>query len=126
MLFVLFLLIEELTIIWEEGCTAADAVVKDSLLDEDNDEKINRLVEEEVVKEFEANDFSPKFKEDVQNDLECLLTIQNLWKNINTDPKIKKLISILKKDKKQSKNYRRVLGNVLSNMELNHTRIFQF
>ena len=69
------------------------------LLDEDNDEKINRLVEEEVVKEFEANDFSPKFKEDVQNDLECLLTIQNLWKDINSDPKIKKLISILKNDK---------------------------
>ena len=32
------------------------------LLDEDNDEKINRLVEEEVVKEFEANDFSPRIR----------------------------------------------------------------
>ena len=69
------------------------------LLDEDNDEKINKLVEEEVVKEFEAKDFSSKFKEDVQNDLECLLTIQNLWKDINSDPKIKKLTSILKNDK---------------------------
>ena len=62
------------------------------------------MVEEEVVKEFEANDFSPKFKEDVQNDLECLLAIQNLWKDINSDPKIKKLISILKNNKNLKNN----------------------
>ena len=74
------------------------------LLDEDNDEKINKMVEEEVVKEFETDDFIPKFKEDVQNDLECLLTIQNLWKDVNVDPKIKKLISILKKDKNLKNN----------------------
>ena len=74
------------------------------LLDEDNDEKINKLVEEEVVKEFEADDFNSNFKKDVQNDLECLLTIQNLWKDISSDPKIKKLISILKNDKNLKKD----------------------
>ncbi len=74
------------------------------LLDEDNDEKINKMIEEEIVKEFESKDFTPKFKEDVQNDLECLLTIQNLWKDINLDPKIKKLISIFKKEEKLKNN----------------------
>ena len=66
------------------------------IFDEDNDEKINRLVEEEVVKEFE-NDFSPKFKEDVQNDLECLLAIQNL-EGHKFNQKVR-LISILKNNK---------------------------
>ena len=74
------------------------------LLDEDDDEKINKLIEEQDVKEFKSDDFNPKFKEDVQNDLECLMTIQNLWKDINSDPKIKKLVSILKKDEKLKKN----------------------
>ena len=74
------------------------------LLDEDDDEKINKMIDEDILKEFELDDFNSQFKIDVQNDLECLLTIQDLWKNINFDPKIKKLISILKKDEKLKNN----------------------
>ena len=67
------------------------------LMDEDNDEKIKKLIEEgKDLKEFKSSDFVPKFLKDIHDDLDVLLNIQNLWKDIKKDPKISKLISILK------------------------------
>ena len=68
------------------------------LLDEDDDEKINKYVEDNIAQKFSTKDFNPEFKSDVQEDLECLLTIQDLWKDVYSDPKIRKLISLLKND----------------------------
>ncbi len=75
------------------------------LLDEDDEEKINKLVEEEKLHKYDSSEFKKNFVSDIQNDLNCLLDIQDLWKDISEDPKIEKLILELKnniiiKDKK--------------------------
>ena len=62
------------------------------LLDEDDEEKINKLIEEERLQKYDSSEFKPNFINDLQNDLNCLLDIQNLWKDISEDPKIEKLI----------------------------------
>jgi len=69
------------------------------LLDEDDEEKINKLVEEEKLQKYDSSLFKPSFINDVQNDLNCLLDIQQLWKDISEDPKIEKLILELKNNK---------------------------
>jgi len=66
------------------------------LFDEDDEEKINNLIERDKLKVFKSNEFKSNFVEDVQNDLNCLLDIQNLWKDITIDPKVNKLIYELK------------------------------
>jgi superfamily II DNA/RNA helicase len=70
------------------------------LLDEDDDEKINDLINDEKIQQFKKEDFNENFIEDVQNDLNTLISIQNIWKDLEEDPKINKLISILKNDSK--------------------------
>lgn len=74
------------------------------LLDEDDDNKINKIIEEDIAQKINIKEFNSQFKEDVQKDLESLLKIQNLWKEVNNDPKIEKLISILKQDKNLKDN----------------------
>jgi len=74
------------------------------LLDEDDDKKIDKLIEENAAQKIPVGEFNSKFKEDVQNDLESLLKIKNLWNDVTNDPKIEKLISILKKDKNLKDN----------------------
>ena len=68
------------------------------LIDEDNDEKINKLIEEGKLDKFESSEFEPKFLEDLHSDRDTLRTIQDLWKDIDADPKAATLIRELKKD----------------------------
>ncbi|MFQ6611249.1 MAG: helicase, partial [Fidelibacterota bacterium] len=50
------------------------------LIDEDDEERIQKLIEEEKVQEFQSNEFEPEFKLALQNDLEILREIRELWK----------------------------------------------
>jgi superfamily II DNA/RNA helicase len=65
------------------------------LIDEDNEERIQKLIEEERVHEFKASEFTPEFEEALQNDLEILKEVRELWQPIDADPKLDKFISEL-------------------------------
>lgn len=68
------------------------------LLDNDDEDKIQTLVEQEKVQEFKSSDFSPEFRVALQSDLEILKKIQKIWLTVNTDPKLKKFTDELKKE----------------------------
>lgn len=68
-------------------------------LESDDDESIQKLIDEDKAKKYSAKDFNPIFKIDLENDLEVLKQIQELWKNVKRDPKIIKFINILKNEK---------------------------
>lgn len=70
------------------------------LMDEDDEEKINKLLEENKLEKFKSSDFNEQFIEDVECDLSYLQDIELLWKDINEDPKIDKLIFELKHDER--------------------------
>ena len=68
------------------------------LIDEDDDEKVNKLINEGKVEKFKKKEFNKSFLDDLHSDLETLKTIQDLWKDINFDPKATSLIQEIKKD----------------------------
>lgn len=67
------------------------------LEDEDYD-KIAKLIEDDKADEYKAADFSPDLIKYLEADLETLRGIQSLWNDINTDPKLDELIHLLKTD----------------------------
>ena len=64
-------------------------------LDNDNDEAIQRLIDEEKAKCYKASDFTKEFKEKLESDLRILKEISKLWENIKRDPKLLKFIDVL-------------------------------
>jgi superfamily II DNA/RNA helicase len=66
------------------------------LLESDNQEGIDRLLEEEKAEKLSAKDFSPEFTTDLENDLKALKAIRNHWKKITRDPKWESFRDILK------------------------------
>ncbi len=67
------------------------------LLESDNQEGIDRLLEEEKAEKLSAKDFRPDFVTDLENDLKALKAIRNHWKKITRDPKWESFRDILKK-----------------------------
>jgi len=64
-------------------------------LESDDDEAIQRLVDEDKAIRYQAKDFSPAFKKGLENDLAVLKEIDRLWKSVDRDPKLLTLIDIL-------------------------------
>ncbi|MFH1823711.1 MAG: helicase-related protein [Candidatus Firestonebacteria bacterium] len=67
-------------------------------LDNDDEEKIMKLIEQEKIQKYESSDFIDSYKQHLQEDLDILLEIKKLWEDVNTDPKINKFKTILLKD----------------------------
>ncbi len=65
------------------------------LLENDDEEKIQRLIEEDKARKYSAKDFRKELKLDLKQDLETLKDIQKLWQNIKRDPKLLKFIEML-------------------------------
>ena len=65
------------------------------LIDEDDEGKIQKLIEEEKVQEFKSSEFTPEFEQALENDLIILKDIRNLWNPIDADPKLDKFVSEL-------------------------------
>jgi len=70
------------------------------LMDEDDQEKINKLIDEGRLETYNSNDFKENFIEDVQSDIEALRNIEILWKDVQKDPKLDKLKLELDNDDK--------------------------
>ncbi len=67
-------------------------------LDNDDDESIQKLVDEDKATAYASDDFNNKFIEDLKDDLKALKNIQGLWSNVKNDPKLEKFIERLKTD----------------------------
>ena len=57
-------------------------------LENDDDESIQRLVDEGKVQEYESSEFTEDFIKDLESDLGTLTTIKSLWQNVKRDPKL--------------------------------------
>ncbi len=75
------------------------------LLENDDDEAIQRLIDEGKAEKYSSNEFTEDFIRDLQNDLDILKQIKLLWQQVDRDPKIIKFLSelinnpLLKKNK---------------------------
>jgi superfamily II DNA/RNA helicase len=67
------------------------------LLESDDQEGIDRLLEEDKAEKLAAKDFLPTFITDLENDLKALKAIRNQWQKVARDPKWESFRGILKK-----------------------------
>ena len=61
------------------------------LLENDDDEAVQRLIDEGKTEKYESKDFRDALKLDLQSDLEILKKIRGYWSKILRDPKLEKL-----------------------------------
>ncbi len=66
------------------------------LLDNDDIDQLEQAVEEERAQKYETKDFREDYLYDLHQDLNILRAIRELWKNIEEDPKLEKLVQALK------------------------------
>jgi len=78
------------------------------LLEDDNDEAIQRLIDEDKARRYHSSDFNKQFQKDLRNDLAVLKEIEGLWHNIDRDPKLLTFIETLK-TKKELKNNKLII-----------------
>ena len=74
------------------------------LLDEGDEEAVQRLIEEDKAKAFSSKEFGGKLKQNLENDLKILMEIQKSWNRIERDPKLLKIIDILARNTILKKN----------------------
>ena len=76
----------------------AQVNIFDILDDEDSaEEKIDKMFETGKVKIFEASDFKEGYKEKLEKELIIIKNLNEMWTNINIDPKLDKFKEILTK-----------------------------
>jgi SNF2 family DNA or RNA helicase len=73
------------------------------LLDNDDLDKLEKLVGQEKAQKYAAKDFKKSFLPDLEHDLVILKQIEELWKYIDEDPKLEQLIHEIKTNKNLKK-----------------------
>ncbi|NLG96506.1 MAG: NgoFVII family restriction endonuclease [Chloroflexi bacterium] len=68
------------------------------LLDADNEEELLRLVEQDKVQKYASTDFTPKFIDDLNADLDLLKRVQKLWADVRDDPKLAQFVRELNRN----------------------------
>lgn len=68
------------------------------LMDNSDDEKIMKYIENEDVMHFKSSDFGLSFIIDLERDLQNLRYLQGLWKSVKNDPKLEEFEKELKND----------------------------
>ena len=66
------------------------------ILDSDDEEYIQRLIDEEKLQKYKSDEFTDSFLEHLHLDLEVLKEISVLWEKVDSDPKLEKFIHDLK------------------------------
>jgi len=74
-------------------------------LENDDDEAIQRLIDEGKAAQFKSDEFKDAFISDLENDRAILKNIKSLWQKVERDPKLLKFLDELSKRKilRQSK-----------------------
>jgi len=75
------------------------------LLENDDDEAVQRLIDEGKAAEYDSKDFREELKIDLQHDRAILMEVKKLWQNINRDPKLLKFVNELSKNNVLKKNH---------------------
>ena len=65
------------------------------LLDNDDDEAIQKLLESDKARKHPSKDFHDGLKKDLENDLQILKEIQKLWRGVKRDPKLLSFAELL-------------------------------
>lgn len=73
------------------------------LVSEENFDKIDELIEDGKANKYCADDFTDKFFEDLENDLEILEEISRMWESVENYPKRLELVRLLNDDLKDKK-----------------------
>ncbi len=68
------------------------------MLENDDDEAVQRLIDEGKAERYTSSDFMDVFLHDLQHDHDVLLDIKKLWTHIDRDPKLLKFLDELSKD----------------------------
>lgn len=71
---------------------------------EDDIESLEQYVVAEKAHKYDADDFKDGYLDDLKHDLKTLKTIEQLWRGINEDPKLDKIIQDLKTHEILKKN----------------------
>lgn len=74
-------------------------------LDNNDDESIQRLLDERKVDRYASNKFRKELIEDLEQDRKILIQIQELWKGVDRDPKLLTFIDELTNDPILKKNH---------------------
>jgi len=61
-------------------------------MENDDDEAIERLIDEGKAEAYPASDFNDKFIGDLNHDLNTLIQIRNRWQSVTRDPKLEKFL----------------------------------
>jgi len=64
-------------------------------LENDNDEAIQKLIEEDKAVKFSSKEFDPKYRGLLKKDLKTLREIQKIWSAVDRDPKLLQFLDIL-------------------------------
>jgi superfamily II DNA/RNA helicase len=67
------------------------------LLENDDDEAIQRLLDESKAERYDSKEFTDDFIKDLQNDVDILKHVQTLWQKVNRDPKLLTFLNELSK-----------------------------
>ena len=65
------------------------------LLENDDDEAVQRLIDEGKAEKYASSEFRKNFRDDLQHDHDILLEIKKLWHHIDRDPKLLKFLNEL-------------------------------
>lgn len=65
------------------------------LLDNDDENAIQKLLESDKARKYPAKDFTGELKKDLENDLAILEEIQRLWRGVERDPKLLSFLELL-------------------------------
>ncbi len=68
------------------------------LLDNDDFDKLEKLVEEDKAQKYVSEDFRKDYIDDLRHDLDTLHQVEALWSKVHDDPKVESLVSQLKQD----------------------------
>jgi len=69
------------------------------LLENGDDEAIQKLIDEGKAEKYESKDFKEEFRNYLENDLKVLKNIKSMWDTIKRDPKLEVLIEHLENNK---------------------------
>ena len=75
------------------------------LLENDDDEAVQRLIDEGKAEKYDSKDFREELKTDLKHDHTILLEVKKLWQNVSRDPKLLKFKNELSKKAVLKKNH---------------------
>ena len=75
------------------------------LLENDDDEAVQRLIDEGKAEKYESKDFRIELKKDLEHDRAILMEVNKLWQNVKRDPKLLKFKNELSKNDVLRKNH---------------------